>query len=89
MLALSSIFRSLMDCGTIYDVYNALTNFYKGFWLTQISQKDPAKVEYWTQWYSDKLIETLEMCDTCSEIDSATIIEIAVDPMLQYRRQQR
>ena len=90
MRALSSIFRSLMKYGTFCGVYKGLTNFYNGFCGNNIGRKDPAKAEYWKQWYSDKLIETLDMCDTYrGEEDAATIKKIVLNLEIQYTLEQR
>jgi hypothetical protein len=90
MHALSSIFKSLTKCGTFWGVYKGLTHLYNGFCGSHLSQNDPAKAEYGKQWYSNKLIKTLDMCDTSmGEKDATTIKEIVLDLKIQYTPEQR
>ncbi|KAH8745258.1 hypothetical protein F5883DRAFT_529597 [Diaporthe sp. PMI_573] len=89
-IEIDDIFKSLTKCGTFCGVYKGLTHFYNGFCGSHLSQKDPAKAEYGKQWYSDKLIKTLDMCDTSmGEKDAATIKEIVLDLIIQYTPEQR
>jgi NRPS condensation-like uncharacterized protein len=86
----SSILRSMIKCGDFRGVYKCLTHFYNGFCGNNIGRKDPAKAEYWKQWYSDKLIKTLGTCDKCmGEEGAATIMEIVLDLEIQYTSEQR
>lgn len=89
--SLRSIVQSLEKCGTLYGFYQGLTHLYSGFCGSHLGQTDPAKTEYGKQWYSDKLIKTLDsMCDTCmGEEVAATITEIASDLEFQYTPEQR
>lgn len=62
---LPSIFESLVNCNTNFgSVYNGLTYFYNGFCGNNIGREDPAKAEYGKQWYSDKLIKALNLCNS-------------------------
>ncbi|KAH8744688.1 hypothetical protein F5883DRAFT_654985 [Diaporthe sp. PMI_573] len=89
-IEIDDIFKSLTKCGTFCGVYKGLTHLYNGFCGSHPSRKDPAKAEYGKQWYSDKLIKTLDMCDTSmGEKDAATIKEIVLDLKIQYTPEQR
>ena len=86
----SSLFKSVIKYGTFCGIYKGLTHFYNGFCRDNMGRKDPAKAEYWKQWYSDKLIKTLDMCETCTgEEDAATIKKIALNLETQYTPEQR
>jgi hypothetical protein len=98
LLSLTLLGRSRVICsaGTaanmhaLSSIFKGLTHLYNGFCGSHLSQKDPAKAEYGKQWYSNKLIKTLAMCDTSmGEKDATTIKEIVLDLKIQYTPEQR
>ncbi|KAL7938209.1 hypothetical protein V8C35DRAFT_330199 [Trichoderma chlorosporum] len=84
------IFKTLLKCGTFWGIYKGLTSFYEGFCKYNIGRENPAKAEYWKQWYSDRLIETLNMCHTYrGKEDVRAVKEIVSDHEIQYTPEQR
>jgi hypothetical protein len=71
-------------------IYNRLTYFYKGFYRNDICQEDPAKVQYGKQWYSDKLIQALNLCTSWQGELVTAIKSIILDlEDIQYTPEQR
>lgn len=91
MSDLPSIFESLVNCDTTFGrVHNGLTYFYKGFCANNICREDPAKVQYGKQWYSDKLIEALNLCTSWGNQLVIAIRSIILDLQeIQYTPEQR
>lgn len=80
----------MVNCDNFRLVYQFLTQFYKGFDSSNLGRKDPAKAEYWKQWYSDRLIRTLDECETCTGKDDAvTIKAIILDFDVKYTSAQQ
>lgn len=70
------------------SVCYCLTQFYNGFCGNDIGLKDPAKAEYGKQWYSDKLIKALNLCNSWNNYLNMAITRIARDE-IQYTPEQR
>ncbi|KAJ8121557.1 hypothetical protein ONZ43_g2019 [Nemania bipapillata] len=87
-LTLFSIVEVVYKSRSFRGVYLALTLFYHGFRMHNPAAKAQAKLEYATQWYSDKLIELITH-GGLRDVEARTIMDIVWGRNIQHTPEQR
>ncbi|KAL7917032.1 hypothetical protein ACQKWADRAFT_82283 [Trichoderma austrokoningii] len=83
------LFEPLKKHCTLRDAYNCLTYFYNGI-EDSIGRIDTTKAVYWKQWYSNQLIEKLNLCNDFEHgVDVVTIQKIILGVEVQHALEQR